>query len=460
MRICLMTLLSGLAMSLTIPGMAANSVPPSQPADTLPDWTVMFYVNGRGGLDCAAFDSLNEIASVPDNAHVRLVAELGRPSAQEQCANKGIPHWQGIRRFSIHHAMVIRPSRLNSVPHGMTNMGSEQALESFVSWAQTNFPAKQYMLVIWGHGNGVPLLNADAVVAQSKSPAKPCLTNENVSGTTKGVFVGDDTEAILYNRDIAMALHKQAEQGKKVTVVGFDACLMGNIETAYALRDAADVMVASEALVPSCSWNYAYSLGKLAESNGKVDARTVGKLFVKGYALKYQGSDQRTLAAVDLTAMASLGREISRLAEALQNNLEGLKAAISHARGPIRTYGPFNNLVDFANFLQSFQTETGVDNATLIHTKTVLSRIDATTIAQFPANDSTSTGLTIFLPQNSAQYDADKPDRDAYDPSTCPETGRNQKHTVDFVCDTMWAPFLRSYLGIPESQVASRAPIP
>ena len=50
----------------------------------------------------------------------------------------------------------------------------------------------------------------------------------------------------------------------KIDVIGFDACLMAMLETAYALRDSGSVMVASEELEPGDGWSYDNFLRRLS----------------------------------------------------------------------------------------------------------------------------------------------------------------------------------------------------
>src|SRR5262249_30238247 len=60
---------------------------------------------------------------------------------------------------------------------------------------------------------------------------------------------------MLYNRDIEIALKDFAVDEQVTDILEFDACFRGNVETAYAMKDATSVMVGSEGLVPECSWN-------------------------------------------------------------------------------------------------------------------------------------------------------------------------------------------------------------
>ena len=55
-------------------------------------------------------------------------------------------------------------------------------------------------------------------------------------------------------------------EAKDMELVGFDACLMGNLETAKAMAPYAHVMVASEELEPGAGWNFTPMLQTLAKS--------------------------------------------------------------------------------------------------------------------------------------------------------------------------------------------------
>jgi Clostripain family len=68
----------------------------------------------------------------------------------------------------------------------------------------------------------------------------------------------DDTGNFLYDSDVQQIIAELAVRlGRKLDVVGYDACLMAMIETAYGFRNSAAVMVASEELEPGAGWDYA-----------------------------------------------------------------------------------------------------------------------------------------------------------------------------------------------------------
>ena len=76
-------------------------------------------------------------------------------------------------------------------------------------------------------------------------------------GGFRAVSFDDDTGKFLYNGDVQQIVAKAAAHLKrKLDIVGFDACLMSMIETAYGFRDTASFMVSSEELEPGPGWDY------------------------------------------------------------------------------------------------------------------------------------------------------------------------------------------------------------
>ena len=65
---------------------------------------------------------------------------------------------------------------------------------------------------------------------------EPIPDDTRLHGAFRYVSHDEDTGDKLYNREIQDALAGLA-QNAKIDVIGFDACLMSMLETAYALRD-------------------------------------------------------------------------------------------------------------------------------------------------------------------------------------------------------------------------------
>ena len=101
----------------------------------------------------------------------------------------------------------------------LQSMADPETLSDFVRWGAQSHPAKKYALVLWDHGGG------------SKT----------------GIFIDELFEGdVMYLDELGDALR---DSGVHLEAVLFDACLMAGLETAYAISDSADWMIASEELV-------------------------------------------------------------------------------------------------------------------------------------------------------------------------------------------------------------------
>ena len=100
--------------------------------------------------------------------------------------------------------------------------------------------------------------------------------------------------------------------GADLDVVGFDACLMGMIEVAWALKDDADYFVASQASEPGDGWDYANWLNLWL--SGDITAERLATTEVVTYGDFYAGSGDPwwtlTQSAVDMSQLDALGSAI------------------------------------------------------------------------------------------------------------------------------------------------------
>src|SRR5439155_4121358 len=132
--------------------------------------------------------------------------------------------------------------------------------------------------------------------------SKALTSQDKIVGGVRSVSFDDDTGNYLFNSDVSNAITES--MGKRhIAILGFDACLMSMIETAYQLQDVADVMIASEELEPGTGWNYTTLLGAL---NGpQASPLSVAKALETAYATENR-DDYATLAPVNLSGVKPL----------------------------------------------------------------------------------------------------------------------------------------------------------
>ena len=173
--------------------------------------TVMVYMIGSN-LESdygAATDDLEEMLAA-EYENVNIVIQTGGAKYwyMDGIANKK------VQRFHIEDGELVELDNL-----GKMSMSTPDALTDFVSFAAEEYPAEEYVLVLWDHGGGIP-----------------------VGFGYDEVFPDD----YLVDVELGQALD---DAGVHFGAVVFDACNMCTLEVAMAIMDNADYMVAAESYV-------------------------------------------------------------------------------------------------------------------------------------------------------------------------------------------------------------------
>ncbi|MBE6041086.1 MAG: hypothetical protein E7220_01030 [Clostridiales bacterium] len=196
---------------------------------------------------------------------------------------------KGYGRYTVKGGNVEKAMDLD-----LETMESPSELTEFIKWTAKNYPADRYMLALWDHGGGVPYgYGVDQLAHRTDADDR------------QGLSVSEVAEAAK-------------ESGVKFDVIGFDACLMQDIEIAKALEPCADYFLASEETEGGFGWYYTSAFGKLAQDPG-MSSEEFGKDMVSAYdqfnrAIN-DGNVQSasTLSFVDLTRVAPAYKKVSRI---------------------------------------------------------------------------------------------------------------------------------------------------
>jgi hypothetical protein len=189
------------------------------------------------------------------------------------------------------------------------SMNDPATLTEFVRWGQQQFPNTHYYLAIADHGNAIA-----GIAWDETSPA----SNNN---PTRPVY--------LRSSEIDDALTQPEIQ--KLDILHLDACSMNTIETVYELRNAADLLIASQYL----AWNifpyHRYVDGLQAQSS----ARQFAQHIAQTYAISIENLDRNfpyTISVLDLQraeaayqAIDDLSRELIRQIDASNLHSNDLK---------------------------------------------------------------------------------------------------------------------------------------
>ncbi len=128
---------------------------------------------------------------------------------------------------------------------------SPQTLQETLTWMKEQYPAEEYGLIMWSHADGwLPSTDKNYATSPRLKTARPFSF-----GIDDGSRFGSDTGSQMDISDMATAITSAGIHAKYIM---FDACLMQNLEVAYALRNVADYIVASPIAIPASGGNYTH----------------------------------------------------------------------------------------------------------------------------------------------------------------------------------------------------------
>ena len=191
--------------------------------------TMMIYMIGsnlESEYGSASRDIMEIAQSGADFSKLNVVIAAGGASHwQELSIQAGEVGFGSIRRNpATSNTGLIWDQRVSG------SISSESMLSYFLQYAVSTFPAETYSLVFWNHGGG-PIVG----------------------------YGHDEVANNLFSLDqLNSALRNSPFSSKKLSWIGFDACLMGSYEVAAALEPFTDCIVASEETEPGNGWDYSF----------------------------------------------------------------------------------------------------------------------------------------------------------------------------------------------------------
>jgi hypothetical protein len=218
------------------------------------------------------------------------------------------------------------------------NMSDKKTFEDFLRFCNREYPADHQAVILWNHGGG------------------------SVAGVAFDEIYGGSL-SLTDMRDAFGAVFKLSESNPPIELIGFDACLMATIETAYTFRDIAKYMVASEETEPGCGWNYTGFLQALADNpglNGAMLGKEICDSYAKGCNDIWQAGEI-TLSVIDLGRIAPLIAAYNNVGvEALSAACRdsgmltylGRSADSAEKYGPNDKYDGYTNMVDLGDLVR------------------------------------------------------------------------------------------------------------
>lgn len=183
------------------------------------------------------------------------------------------------------------------------NMNQSATLENFLAYLKQRGQYGRSILQFWDHGAAYMGIGKDSNYGKELMPLS---TVQNA--LTKG------------------AMH--------FGLIGFDACLMANLEVARSLKDHADYMIASEELEPGHGWNYADIVTHLGKQPA-VPITQLGKAMVDSFidSPGHKARKLKTLSLSDLKKTDDIVKSLDQLVAKLDlNSLQPLLTALARTQ--------------------------------------------------------------------------------------------------------------------------------
>ncbi|OBR66738.1 hypothetical protein A7K91_00195 [Paenibacillus oryzae] len=176
----------------------------------------------------------------------------------------------------------VSNGRLNKHESRIQTAASDpKTLRDFLNWGKTVAPSERYILILWDHGYGA-MGGFGADELNERKTMK-------VSELSKAIEASD-----MY-----------------FDLIVFDACLMGTVETAYALRSHGKYLIASEDSTPAAGLYYTTWISAM-ERNPQISTERVGRLILDSFTLHsgIEASMPTTMSMMKLSQAESLVKVI------------------------------------------------------------------------------------------------------------------------------------------------------
>ncbi len=329
--------------------------------------TIMMYMCGtdlesKHGMASA---DIQEMAAATLGSNVDIIIYTG-----------GCKQWKmgGISN-SVNQIYKLENGKLRQLEDNMGSkaMTDPSTLAQFIQYCSKNYPANRNELIFWDHGGG------------------------SVSG-----FGYDEKNSQAGSMGIDGIAAALRAGGVKFDFIGFDACLMATAETALALGEHADYMIASEETEPGIGWYYTEWLTEFGK-NTSMPTIDIGKLIVDGFidqCARRCPSSGTTLSVIDLAEfthtvpdkLAGFSRSVTDIITKKDYK------TVSNARYGTREFAKSSKIdqVDLVDLADRMNTAEGKELGDAVK--------GAVKYNLTSRNMTKAYGVSIFFPYNKTKY--------------------------------------------------------
>jgi len=363
-------------------------------------WTVLIYLCADNSLYTNGWMDMNKLEMVGSTESMNLVVQFDQNPEFDIYGNDFGPKGCGryiITRNPQNEVGTITSPEVQSL--GNVNSGDPDTLVNFVKWGMTNYPANKYAIILWNHGAGWRAKGTRA-------------------GAIKAICYDQEYEDWISEYELRQAFSQiREEYGKKVELIGMDACLMGMLEVGYDIQDAGKWFCASCETVPETGWPYHHFLADLRE-DPSMSGQNLASTIVTRYKMSYDEyidydydgdniSDDEYempisntgIAATSLDRINNIVSAVNDFASDAVSKIDSEKENLLAAQSTAQAMS-YPDFIDLSDFMYQVKQQDGIDSGLSDLATDVMTAVDNTVVYEYHGSSlATNTGgLSIWLP--------------------------------------------------------------
>lgn len=335
--------------------------------------TILIYIAADNDLYPFAWKNIKQMEMIGSNENVNVLVQLNAPGNSTP-----------TKRYMISNGKrLLIPASGNLSPSQKLNSGHPQTLIDAAAWAMQNYPADNLVLNLWDHGSGVYDPGVGRIrntldMFHFNEETRQLVLDRTVDYTSfmddevsaeesrqngRGICFDETFKSYMTNQDLKYALSEiqnKVLQGKKISILWFDACLMAMLEIANIAKDHVDYLVASEDVEYASGSNYELVLRPFVHK--ALSPQELACHIVACYEKAYQHiTKDYTQSAIDLSLMQQLETNVNLVAQQIlwilqnQKNNSMTKILQQCKSRPLCTCFEEPTYIDLHNFYMNLQ---------------------------------------------------------------------------------------------------------
>ncbi len=279
------------------------------------DWDIFLLIAADNNLSYFGWNNIKQISQIGSNKNARIIVQINEPGANKKTQRLLIKKNSAKPLFDPY------------IADKKVDTGNPETLINFVVGTFKAYPAKHILCCLWDHGSGyldpakskilgfpeLFQLNPSDMMLERNRDNDAFAHYISTQQEVRGICFDETHNSYLSNQKLDYALRTICSTlGRKIDIIGTDACLMQMLEFASLLSPYANYMVGSQELELGAGWNYKYILEPFLTKT--LTPAELSKHIVQSYQRVYSRiMYEYTLSAVDLSLVGALELNVNNV---------------------------------------------------------------------------------------------------------------------------------------------------